>query len=126
MGESGLYTDPLGHASNILKNLSALNWLTVLYDVDLANSHLKLDYTSDLKQIAGKRIAGWVLADLDIINAVDHRNGLFFGPECSSGGRYIINSEFHIDIAVYRMAYSIGQIPLIINLLGNLTKTFDR
>jgi len=54
MGKSGLYADRTGHAANILKDLSALIWLTALYDVDLANSDLKLDYTTDLKPMAVK------------------------------------------------------------------------
>jgi hypothetical protein len=52
VGKSGVYKDSTGHASNILIDLSALIWLTTIYEVDLVNSNLQLDYTTDLKSIA--------------------------------------------------------------------------
>jgi hypothetical protein len=59
VGKSGgtLYTDSMGHAANILKDLSALVWLRALYDVDLASGRLKLDYATDLRPIAVKIVA---------------------------------------------------------------------
>jgi hypothetical protein len=59
VGKSGatIYSDRLGHGTNILKDLSALLWLTDLYDIDLAASGLKLDYAVDLKAIASEIVA---------------------------------------------------------------------
>jgi hypothetical protein len=51
---SGVYKDSTGHASNILRDLSALIWLATLYEVDLEKSPLKLDYTTNLIPIAVK------------------------------------------------------------------------
>ena len=52
--DNTIYSDRLGHATNILKDLSALLWLRALYEIDLAASDLKLDYSADLKAIAGE------------------------------------------------------------------------
>jgi hypothetical protein len=57
VGPSGLYRDGMGHASNILKDLAALVWLATLYDIDLADCDLELEYETDLMQVAEEIVA---------------------------------------------------------------------
>lgn len=47
-----VYRDAMGHPGEMLKELSSLIWLAILYDVDLARSDLDMGYKTDLKKIA--------------------------------------------------------------------------
>ncbi len=51
-GASSIYRDSLGHANDILKDLSALVWLAILYDVDLTKHDWTPNHKSDIKKIA--------------------------------------------------------------------------
>jgi len=57
VGPSGLYRDGMGHASNILKDLAALIWLESLYEIDLTECDLDLEYETDLMQVAEEIVA---------------------------------------------------------------------
>jgi hypothetical protein len=49
---TSIYTDNLGHAGDILKDLGRLVWLNALYDVDLSSYSYGPGYTTDLHAIA--------------------------------------------------------------------------
>ncbi|CAA0118108.1 Uncharacterised protein [Halioglobus japonicus] len=59
---SALFTDNLGHAGDILIELSSLLWLEAIYGVDLSNYNYNTGYTTDLKAIASDIIATHELA----------------------------------------------------------------
>ena len=52
--ESGLFRDAFGHAGHMIKDLSALIWLKMLYGADLDKLKLSREYKTDLKVTAAK------------------------------------------------------------------------
>lgn len=49
---TSIFTDSLGHAGNILRDLGRLVWLNAIYDVDLASYSYGPGYTTDLHALA--------------------------------------------------------------------------
>ena len=62
---SSIYTDSLGHAGHILRDLGRLVWLNAIYDVDLTTYAHDPGYITDLKAIA-QSIMDWHRADFPL------------------------------------------------------------
>ena len=50
--EDGVFSDIFGHAGKITLDLSALVWLSVIYNVDLTQAKWKSKYKTDLRKLA--------------------------------------------------------------------------
>lgn len=77
-----VYRDAFGHAGPILKDLSSLVWLAILYDVDLTASDLDTGYKTDLKKIA-----------MAIVTQQAHNNKVYSSPAPRKGIKKVAAQE---------------------------------
>ena len=54
---SSIYTDPKGHAGQILRDMGGLIWLGSIYGVDVSNYPFERNYVTDIAGLAQSIVA---------------------------------------------------------------------